>query len=299
MIIADVIRPPVSPVMPRRSRASYRCEAAQFQRTLSSARLEGKNYTVQKGDTLYEIVDTYLGAKDCAADPATIMQGVAAISEKNAIEDPDLIFPGQKLDLSVLDEETEAFQQVSPVQPFIAPTIESPPNAALSATENATLGRGGGAPTTDLSEVIAQKLHFSPNKALPSDSKSWARVVDGPVRISSLYGLRTDPVNGKRAFHRGLDLAAAQGTPIHPVAPGTVTFSGPKGGYGNLIIVRHEGGVESYYGHAARTCVSVGDRVTPESILAEVGATGRATGPHVHLEIRRGQQAINPLSYLQ
>ena len=299
MLIADVIHPSVSPVMPRRSRASYRCEAAQFQGVLSSARLEGKNYIVQKGDTLYAIVDAYLGAKGRAAAPATIMQGVAAIAEKNAIENPDLIFPGKKLDLSVLDEETETFRQVTPVQPFIAPTIESPPNAALSATENPSLGRGGAASTTDLSEVIAQKLRISPKKALPTDSKSWSRIVDGPVRISSLYGLRTDPINGKRAFHRGLDLAAPQGTPIHPVAPGTVTFSGPKGGYGNLVIVRHEGGVESYYGHAARTCVSVGDRVTPESILAEVGATGRATGPHVHLEIRRGQEAINPLSYLQ
>lgn len=127
----------------------------------------------------------------------------------------------------------------------------------------------------------------------------WAQILDGKARISSEYGMRKDPFNGERAFHGGIDLAVKRGTPITALKDGVVTFSGWKGGYGNTVIVAHEGGLETMYSHAARTHVNEGDTVKAGALLADVGSTGRSTGPHLHFEVRKNGEAVNPLPYLK
>ena len=98
--------------------------------------------------------------------------------------------------------------------------------------------------------------------------------------------------------HTGLDISASTGTPIKAAASGTVTFSGRKGSYGNLIVISHGNGVQTYYGHCSALHASAGQQVSQGQTIAAVGSTGNSTGPHLHLEIRVNGVAYNPQNYL-
>ncbi len=112
---------------------------------------------------------------------------------------------------------------------------------------------------------------------------------------TSGFGVRVDPVHGGAGQnHPGFDLAAPTGTPVGAAAEGTVTHAGPAGGYGNLIIVKHANGYESRYGHLSAIDVKVGDQVTPGQAIGAVGTTGYSTGPHLHFEVRRDGEALDP-----
>ncbi|MBI5827730.1 MAG: peptidoglycan DD-metalloendopeptidase family protein [Deltaproteobacteria bacterium] len=113
-------------------------------------------------------------------------------------------------------------------------------------------------------------------------------------RISSYFGDRKDPLTGDDKFHHGLDIAAAEGSPVYPAAPGRVIFSGKKDGYGNVVEVLHENGVITKYGHNERNLVKEGDTVDPAKPIAYVGSTGRSTGPHLHFEVIMDGRAIDP-----
>jgi murein DD-endopeptidase MepM/ murein hydrolase activator NlpD len=104
--------------------------------------------------------------------------------------------------------------------------------------------------------------------------------------ISSPIGWRRDPINGEMKYHAGTDIAAPLGTPIRAVAGGHVIESGPKGGYGNTVVIQTDDGRKMLYAHTNQNFVQVGDQVTQGEAIAEVGATGRATGPHVHFEVK-------------
>ncbi|MBT8142703.1 MAG: peptidoglycan DD-metalloendopeptidase family protein [Gammaproteobacteria bacterium] len=112
------------------------------------------------------------------------------------------------------------------------------------------------------------------------------------VSVSSPYGPR------KGRMHKGIDLRAPIGTPILATNHGKVVFSGVKGGYGNLVVVDHGYGVHTAYAHNSSNLVKKGQRVTRGQTIAKVGQTGKATGPHVHYEIRRNGKAVNPTRHM-
>ena len=114
------------------------------------------------------------------------------------------------------------------------------------------------------------------------------------MRVSSAYGVRTDPITGHQRAHHGVDLAAPTGTPIPAVRPGTVSFAGDRGGYGNLVIIDHGNGMETRYAHCHTLDVQAGDYVEAGQQIATVGSTGRSTGPHLHLELRQDGVATDP-----
>lgn len=116
---------------------------------------------------------------------------------------------------------------------------------------------------------------------------------------SSSYGWRIDPFNGQKAFHEGLDFTANTGTPIRAAADGIVVEAGVSGGYGSMVKIEHGAGLETRYAHASKLLVKVGDRVVKGQIVAQVGSTGRSTGPHLHYEIRLNGNALDPRNYLQ
>lgn len=122
--------------------------------------------------------------------------------------------------------------------------------------------------------------------------------IGNPLRVSPLITSRFGERGSRRYTHTGLDLATSAGTPIYPIASGTVTFSGWQGSYGYLVIVNHGNGVESYYAHCNTLNVGVGNQVTTETMIATVGSTGNSTGAHLHLEIRVNGAAMNPQNYL-
>ncbi|OKP85532.1 murein hydrolase activator EnvC [Paenibacillus sp. P32E] len=123
----------------------------------------------------------------------------------------------------------------------------------------------------------------------------------GAVRISSPYGLRTHPVTGEVGkMHTGTDFAVPQGTDIHAADSGTVIVAEWWSGYGYTVVIDHGGGVWTLYGHIREggIKVSVGDRVSRGQTIAESGATGRVTGPHLHFEVRIDGKPVDPMPYL-
>jgi murein DD-endopeptidase MepM/ murein hydrolase activator NlpD len=115
---------------------------------------------------------------------------------------------------------------------------------------------------------------------------------------SSNYGWRIDPFTGQRAFHEGIDFMAEQGTPIHAAAAGVVSYSDFHPQYGNMIEIDHGSGLMTRYAHASMRAVKVGDIVMRGARIGEVGRTGRATGTHLHFEVRRNGAPQNPTRFL-
>jgi murein DD-endopeptidase MepM/ murein hydrolase activator NlpD len=144
-------------------------------------------------------------------------------------------------------------------------------------------------------DTLAKKISSSDfNRSNPY---SW--LVTHPLpnsRVSSNYGGRT--MSGRAENHSGLDLAAPTGTPIYATGPGIVTKSGWGTGYGQYVEINHGNGYLTRYAHASRLIVNVGDRVTAGDHIANVGCTGRCTGPHLHYEVVKDGQRKNPSSYL-
>jgi murein DD-endopeptidase MepM/ murein hydrolase activator NlpD len=123
-------------------------------------------------------------------------------------------------------------------------------------------------------------------------------VAGGKVPISSSFGIRHDPFTGRMARHTGLDIPAKSGTPILASGGGRVIFAGYKGAYGLATVIDHGDGLSTLYGHASKLLVRVGDVVLPQQKIALVGSTGRSTGPHLHFEVIRNGQRVEPRQYL-
>lgn len=121
-----------------------------------------------------------------------------------------------------------------------------------------------------------------------------------PVKgmIMSGFGFRRDPITGQSAFHEGIDIQASFGHPIISPADGIVTFAGWQSGFGRSIEISHGNGIITRYAHLSSYNVSAGGKVTRRDIIGYVGASGRATGPHLHYEILKNGKLVNPLSYI-
>jgi murein DD-endopeptidase MepM/ murein hydrolase activator NlpD len=116
--------------------------------------------------------------------------------------------------------------------------------------------------------------------------------------ISSSFGSRMHPMTGKKQFHRGVDIPGKQGSEVLAVADGVVIRSENSGNYGWLVELDHGDGYTTLYSHNRKNLVVVGETIKKGHPIAEVGSTGRSTGPHVHFEVTKGNQSINPVRYL-
>ncbi len=116
--------------------------------------------------------------------------------------------------------------------------------------------------------------------------------------LSSSMGPRTDPLTGGADFHAGLDIAGDKGQPVYATASGTITQLGYQGAYGNLVVVDHGFGLQTRYGHLSRFSVKKGAHVKRGDVIGQLGATGRATGNHLHYEILANGRLLNPLQLL-
>ncbi len=116
--------------------------------------------------------------------------------------------------------------------------------------------------------------------------------------LSSGAGLRSDPITGEQDTHEGLDISADRGSPVFATANGTIETASSSGAYGNLIVVDHGYGLETRYGHLQAFRVKAGDQVQRGQQIGMVGSTGRATGPHLHYEVRVNGRILNPLNLL-
>lgn len=152
----------------------------------------------------------------------------------------------------------------------------------------------------DVTQLRVGQLVLIPGLRGKLSGRSRLPRYDGPLRfewpvqgrLTSRFGVR-----GRRP-HEGIDLGAPHGTPIYASEAGRVIHSGRFGAYGKVVILKHAGAYRSLYAHARRLYVTRGDFVERGQKIAEVGTTGRTTGPHLHFEIRRGESPHDPLAYL-
>ncbi|WP_250295784.1 M23 family metallopeptidase [Wolbachia endosymbiont of Oedothorax gibbosus] len=126
----------------------------------------------------------------------------------------------------------------------------------------------------------------------------FANPLNGDYRVSSKFGNRKHPVRGKTAFHKGVDYAAKLGTPIYAAAEGVVEYIGKNGGYGNYIKIKHKNEYSTCYAHISRFSgdIKLGSKVKQGQVIAYVGSTGVATGPHLHYEVIYNGKHIDPLT---
>ena len=172
-------------------------------------------------------------------------------------------------------------------------------------------GEGTSAEIPDLSSMLSQleqrvdlresQLSALENLILARELKQEIHPEGRPVAngfISSYFGERSDPFDGREAFHKGVDFAATQGSNVTAVAAGVVTWAGERSGYGKLIEINHGDGFVTRYAHNERTLVTVGQTVKRGEPVALMGSTGRSTGPHVHFEVLRNGRQVDPLSFI-
>lgn len=155
-----------------------------------------------------------------------------------------------------------------------------------------------------LTELIDQ--HKESTEKLISDVEQQLDYLDAqpnilpnPGKISSPFGYRISPTGRNREFHNGVDISNKSGSDIIASGSGVVTFSGYNGSYGRVVMISHGYGYTSIYAHNQKNLVSVGDKVKKGQVIAEVGSTGRSTGPHVHFEVRLNNEAVNPLDLVE
>jgi murein DD-endopeptidase MepM/ murein hydrolase activator NlpD len=139
-----------------------------------------------------------------------------------------------------------------------------------------------------LSSSYTQRFHTN---TIPSLWPVQGRLMGG-------FGERQDPFSGEGAYHTGVDISAAPGTPVHSTADGRVQFAGFYHGYGRLVIVNHGNNYETYYAHLSNISVTEGEELRRGEQVGLVGSSGRSTGPHLHYEVRRGSAPLNPYRFL-
>ncbi|WP_108260635.1 DUF5930 domain-containing protein [Mangrovicoccus ximenensis] len=130
------------------------------------------------------------------------------------------------------------------------------------------------------------------------DALPMASPIEGKYRMTSSFGYRRDPIRGTRRMHEGQDFAAAYGTPIHATADGVVIKAGWASGYGRLVTIQHEFGIETRYAHMSKIKVKVGQKVSKGEVVGAMGNSGRSTGTHLHYEVRVGGKPTNPMTYI-
>lgn len=161
----------------------------------------------------------------------------------------------------------------------------------------------------DLNALRADALSGRMSRALeggdPTFFGDWTELADTPSlwpvegRVASSFGERLDPFNGEGEFHTGIDIDAPFGTPVRAAADGIVAKAGMDGGYGRRIELDHGHDLATLYGHLSSISVLVGQHVDRGQVIGYVGQSGRATGPHLHYEVRVHNVAVNPHKYLR
>lgn len=251
----------------------------------TAPKIETRTYTVQEGDSLWAIANK-------------VNLDINTLFGCNDLKNPDLLKPGSKLRIPNQDGifyKVNKGDTLSSIAKKYGIYIEA--IAAANSIE------------TDAVLIVGSEI-FLPGAKDPSSFTSGTSRAGGnsgsigfrwPVRgrLTSRFGYRRDPFSGRKDLHTGLDIAAPRGTRIAAAAAGRVVHAGWMGGYGRTVVIDHGRGYRTLYGHCNSISVKKGQRVSAGQVIATVGATGRATGPHLHFEVRKNNSPVNPLKYLR
>ena len=220
---------------------------------------KGVWHTVEPGQTLWRICKAY----------GVDMEQVA---RANGIHDPTAISTGQKIFIPGATR----LMGVDPYQPPAGTTVDQPK------------------PQPPVIEKPEEPDVFEPETGTYTSGKLLWPLPEGVGIIFSPFGTR------KNYFHEGVDLSAKPGTDIYAADDGKVVYcDNTIRGYGNMIVIKHAGNLSTVYAHCRTVFVKEGDFVKRGDKIAEVGQTGKATGPHLHFEVRAGKEAVDPLKYME
>jgi murein DD-endopeptidase MepM/ murein hydrolase activator NlpD len=206
----------------------------------------------------------------------------------------------------ILDKKSELERDQAAIQPLkIAMEQKKKILEAKKATQQAALNAVTNQRDTSMkayqelletSRNIEQMIRN--NRVMGSGGGSGAMMWPASGPITSPFGWRTHPIFGDARFHSGIDIGADYGDAVGAADNGVVIYADWMGGYGKAVIIDHGGGISTLYGHNSALLVSVGQQVTKGQTISRVGATGDATGPHLHFEVRENGTPVNPMSYL-
>ncbi len=233
-------------------------------------------------------------AKDIAKDGGIGLGKIVYADMKTNLAKKGQSASDQNKELNPLDVQGGLNSLVPPAAS--APRYVPHPLTSLSALSDLDMAAG----VSPLS--LSPSANIAANHAAYSAASTLTSAEESPLhlpvtgKISSTFGPRKDPFTGSSRQHNGLDIAAPSGTDISACWDGTVSFSGKKLGYGNVTIIDHPGGWQSIYGHNSKNLLTAGTRVKAGQKIAEVGSTGRSTGPHVHFELRKNGIPQDPVT---
>ena len=197
----------------------------------------------------------------------------------------------------ILNSQEEAQNAVENLEQEYADKIEG-----LNITVQEVFTQDMNTPTVEVASVVTSlEKEFDEQIAIQEEIK--ASTFNGIYfSVKPVTGTITSRFGANESIrdhtHKGMDIAAPGGTPIKASAGGEITYSGWMGGYGNLVIIDHGNGVQTYYGHCSKLYVDVGEQVTAGDTIAAVGTTGNSTGNHLHFEIRKNGTQVNPQKYV-
>jgi len=312
-MVIDAINPIVGQVKSATpGMRSTKLSRTAFSGAHSQARPEQKHpapapYTVQRGDTLSHIIALQRWKAGLDASNKAVYEAVQRVARANGLKNPDRISANQTIELSsALElEDQPVAASTSAEDLLISETLLQ--QALLNPARRHTETRNGDGPAPSpvtAKLALGESSKPSQQKAPPAfegtqRANPWDTLIARAARLTSDFGARKDPFTGKDEQHEGIDLAVKKGTGIHPYMPGKVVFSGWQRGYGNVVIVDHGDGLESVYGHNQKNLVKRGQNVNEQTKIANVGSTGQATGNHLHFEVRKNGQAVDPMPYLE
>lgn len=275
---------------------------------------DGKQANAAPGaDPMVDTRESRLARLASAANPfldpaaARIEPTAFASTAENVGERADRIFSKVTLSLKSIERE-----QVAKIQGLAADAYET-------ANQINEVVASVGLPTPQIAETAMGGPFIKPNdprafesslddldaalnqlETVRQNAKVLPISIPAPsADITSTFGNRQDPFLGRPAFHAGIDFRTPTGTPIHAAGAGVVVSAGRNGGYGNMVEIDHGNGITTRYAHLSRVLVDDGDKVKAGAVIGKAGSTGRSTGPHLHYEIRRNGNAVNPLRFIK
>ncbi|MEJ5360690.1 MAG: M23 family metallopeptidase [Spirochaetota bacterium] len=251
-------------------------------------------YQIQKNDNIWKIAQKF-------------DTNYKLLLLANNIDNPDILKPGK---IIVVPNRKGVFHKVKKGESLITiarlykvPLNNIINNNSLKHSNCVLIGQTIFIPDTHVNlsnkketTYIAKKEKVKENNLIKSNiSLLWP--VNG--KITSSFGTRKNPLGKGRQFHCGLDISCNAGTPVKAAHDGTVIYSGWKDGYGNVVVLKHDNGYISVYGHNSNNLVKEGESVQKGQVIAKSGMTGSVTGAHLHFEFRKYLTPLNPLRYLK